>query len=243
MKYLNKIVLVTILSFTLISFNEKEDLNLYEKSIIDIEDYGEFHNEAVLSILNNSSVNENLQDLTMMDLLREMESKMVKLHPEIFSNVDYSKINKVIDLDKKISDFKYDNKFYESLKKVGLENGAELNMVNYVDNMYYNNGELSDSFQSKNSVTNSNFQGQYEIFMSFYNSSEKLWTNEAPEDFLFKANYTSKTGCDPQSQVIVADAAVGFFGALLTGPGGVLLGGAASLLVRHQQIDNNGGCI
>ena len=169
---------------------------------------------------------------------------MKQLHPNEFSNVDYTAINLIFDVNQNIGDFKYDDLFFEKIKNIAVNNGAETEMIKFITEAYYNNSLSPKEFlKFKTTSKNSNAIEQMAIFESFYYSSEELWTKTAPKKFLVNNNLSNK-GCDAASQVIVADAVVGFFGALLTGPGGVLAGGAASLLVRTAQVEeSNGGCI
>ena len=207
-----------------------------------IEEYGRYHNESILSILTTDT--NKLSFTNIGELIGEMESEMKRLHPNEFSDVDYAPITQIFDLDQKLKDFKYDDLFFEDLKELALDNGAEPEMITFLDEAYYN-GTISEKAFTKFAATskNSASREQMSIFESFYNASKELWTKTAPKKFLVGTDLSNK-GCDPQSQVIFADAVVGFIGALFTGPGGVLAGGGASLLIRTAQVEeNNGGCI
>mgnify|MGYP000327261383 CR=1 FL=1 len=233
------LTLFTIMSCT----TPNTDIEIQTSPIqLDVENYGNYHNEAVLSVIQSESSKNSI--VTIGDLIKLMEDNMKRLHPEEFSSIDYTAINQIFDLNQNIDDFNYNDKFFNKLVELGTKNGVVPEMVKFITDAYYNNRILSKGFSELNlSSKDTKFSDQMKIFESFYNASKELWTNDATYKYLLKNNFQTAL-CDPNSQVILADAVVGFFGALLTGPGGVLVGGAASLIVRTAQVEEeNGGCI
>lgn len=243
MKIKNRILLS--IAFTIIiscSTSQTEQEVLSNQIQLKTTDYGRYHNESILSIISSNTGENSFK--TIGGLIEAMETEMKQLHPTEFSNVDYTAINLIFDVDQNIADFKYDDLFFEKIKKLAVNSGAETEMIKFITEAYYTNSVSSKEFlKFKTTSKNRNALEQMAIFESFYYSSEELWTKTAPKKYLINNNLSNK-GCDAASQIIVADAVVGFFGALLTGPGGVLAGGAASLLVRTAQVEeSNGECI
>lgn len=79
-------------------------------------DYGRLHNEGVLfSILKL----RDGDDITIGELIDSTVTKMEKLRPQLFNTDDVRKIEALFDFNKKINDFKFDEAFYNNIKKVG----------------------------------------------------------------------------------------------------------------------------
>lgn len=221
--------------------NNQEESSLSQSRVVplSISDHGTFHNEAILTILEKTDM--EVEQVTMGEVLRLMSEEMSKKHPEKFSASVLHPLKQIFDFDQNFSDFKFDIKYYESLKAIIGKENIDVNLLDIMDKAFYKNEFSPKDFSTISSKTESK-HWQLEIFKSYYTASEQLWTQQVGKEYLVKS--TSK-GCDPSSQVIIADAVGGTLIGILTGGAGAPLGGGAvSLAVRQAQIEEyGGGCI
>ncbi|MBO0330398.1 hypothetical protein [[Muricauda] lutisoli] len=240
-KTLNLILALVLLASCTENTAEENDIvkssDINETSLT-IRENGKFHNEAILSILDKSKFNDPL--ITTGEVLKLMYYEMSSKYPDKFHKTDLSTLDQVFDFDQKYSDFKFDSEFYESLKSKIGKNNIEQNILSFLDKAFYEGQVTEKEFVAFDTKTGSS-NIQIEIFKSYYEASEILWTQDAGKTFAI--NPTAK--CDAASQVIIADAVGGtLIGILTGGAGGPLGGGAVSLAVRQAQIEEyGGGCI
>lgn len=234
-----------------ISCNTNDDINNTDVSTeLSAEDYGKIHNEVVIELINSKIENQNNQEL-----LKSMTLKMSEKYPTLFNINDYKKISKYFSAGvsrysskNEQDEFKF-NETYTLLRQDVLEKGASEDIINFYDDMFnqfkspYANKSSEKTLEYyKSKLVNHKEIKSYEIFNSIYMNSKELWTKTAPKEYLLNSNLLRR-GCDPDQQVILADAIAGGLLSLISGPGRALGGGAASYLVREQQIQNGGGCI
>ena len=206
---------------------------------ITIEEHGVFHNEAILSVIENSTSSRSQE--TLGSVLHIMKERMTKKYPGKFKNLTINELKDILDFDQRLSDFKYDADFYEKLKaKVGKEK-IEKEILVLLDKAFYE-GHISEEDFPNTSLQNERLHTQFEIFKSYYYASEELWTKKVGE--VYNIDQSHK-GCDPTSQVILADAIGGtLIGIFTGGVGAPAGGGAVSLAVRTAQLEEyGGGCI
>jgi len=208
------------------------------KTSLTISENGKFHNEAILSILDKNEFID--PQITTGEVLKLMYNEMSSKYPNKFHTTDLSTLSQVFDFNQKYSDFKFDIEYYESLKAKAAKKNINEDVLKFLDQAFYERKITEKEFAALDAKTgSSNFQ--IEIFKSYFEASEILWTQDVEKTF--KINPTAK--CDAASQVIIADAVGGtLIGILTGGAGGPLGGGAVSLAVRQAQIEEyGGGCI
>ena len=247
MKKLQTISILFMLFISSLAFIQCNDSdgNMGEEKKLSVENYGKIHNEAVLELINLNEKSKSNEDLikTMSLLISEMNS-------DYFSNNSYDKIAKYFSstATKNNKNTSFDFRlFYTEIKNDAILQGVSEELINFYDDMF--NEFLSNENRTlvksmdyyKSKLKNDKEIRSFEIFNSIYKNSKKLWTETAPKKYLLK-NKSLRRGCDQDQQVILADAIAGGILSLLTGPAGALGGGAASYLVREQQIQS-GGCI
>lgn len=232
-------LLALILSLIVLSCQENEIIN---QESLSIDDYGKIHNESVNFLIKKYSELNSSRDFN--TLAKVILEEMAKKYPAIYSYEENADIGYIF-LNKKQS-FNFES-LYESLKLKAIEKGASNELISFYDSKF--SKWKNNKFISKESVVSKKYEiknvkeiESVDVFNSIYSSSEKLWLNEVPKEYQLKV-YHSKRGCDPSQQVILADAITGGLLSLIAGPLGAIGGGAASYLVREQQIQNYGGCI
>ena len=238
-KTLNLILVLALLLSCSQNNPEENSLSELKTVPLSINDHGTFHNEAILSILDKTDLDD--EQITMGEILRLMSEEMSNKYSEKFSASDLHPLKQVFDFDQNFSDFKFNAKCYESLKStIGKEN-IDDHLLKIMDKAFYENEFSPKDFSTISSKTESK-HWQFEIFKSYYTASEQLWTEQVGKEYLVKSTLK---GCDPASQVIIADAVGGTLIGILTGGAGAPLGGGAvSLAVRQAQIEEyGGGCI
>lgn len=204
-------------------------------------DYGRLHNEGVLfSIL---KLREG-DDITIGELIDSAATKMEKLRPQLFNKDEVSKIEALFDFDKKINDFKFDEAFYDNIKKVGkVDENLNPKIVSFFDKGFKNNKVYKrDIVNLDLEITNPSIDDFKTIYAvnSLYEGVTKFWRTSAPIDFLPSYSDRVVYECDPEELADFADLCVGLIFSE-GGPAGMLLAGwATSTLVRHAQRGPNG---
>lgn len=248
MKNLNLFSLILLAAIIFLGCS-KENNETEFNSQLSIEEYGKIHNEVVIELINMNSNNQHNEE----ELLSSMTLSMTKKYPTLFDDKDLENMtkfffNSTIKYYSRNEQFNF-GEFYEQIRQEATENDVSEEIIHFYDDMYnqFSNNESKSIKKSiseyRNKLINQNEIKSLEIFYSIYNSSKELWTETAPKKYLLDYQTNSRS-CDPDQQVILADAIAGGLFSLFSGPGGVLVGGAASYLVREQQIQNAyGGCI
>ena len=220
--------IILLLSLVLMTnCSKNEELNIRETQQIQPEQFGEFHNEAVLGLLNHPDYKpEN----GVQDNMVIMYQVMSKKHPKVFDrSINIKHYAKEL-----YGSFNENSLNYHSLIKIfkNKEKDINKNIMKYVENSISPIDSKSTSLDEKQLIA----------FNSVKKASLKLWTVDAPKYLTIEKDYLNKSSCDASSQVIIADA-----GASLVfwwnPPASIIAGAAASLIVRQDQIQNyNGGC-
>ncbi len=201
-------------------------------------DYGKFHNDGLLLVLMN--INEN-NNISIGDLLNNVGHGLMKIYPKVFEITDITKLKSIFDFSQKISDFKYDNAFYNKIKQIGKVDELDKRIVDYFDDAFQKNEIYEKDIRNlKKSLTKPSVRDEQTLnaIHSVYQASFQFWNLYAPIDYL-PSEGENKVACDPAQQVILADGITGFLFFELDGIG-VLAGMAASGIVRGAQTGNGG---
>lgn len=228
--------------------NLNDDRNVNSVKKLTIEEYGKIHNESIVFLVNLDGISGD-------NKFKLLYDEMNLNYPNIFSENLLDDVNYTIkkstynlsDINAKENVAFEFNTLYSQLKSEAISNGASTNLINFYDDMYDNFLQLNKSGNiNKENIKNyknnldENEKINVDIFNSIYNASHNYWTSEAPSPY--KITVIQKD-CDPAMQMAFADAIAGGLLSLFTGPVGPLGGGAVSMLVRQQQIDNYDRCI
>ena len=201
-------------------------------------DYGKLHNEVVLYVLENENKIDS-DDIN--PLLKVIESGLKTNHPELFHNFDIKQVEHLFKNNTLKSTFNYST-FFDSLITEAEKNGIHPILKDFLIRGY--NQEYTDIDQEivlvETQLHSLKDKETLEIFKSVLYASGTLW--DAKKDK--KNNQIDKMGCDPEQQVIYADAAASILVGIYCPPCGVAAGAAASLLVSEaQNEEHGGGCI
>ncbi len=227
MKYLSKILFTLFLSLIFLTCNKNEELNIstvQKIKQIQPEQFGRFHNEAILELLNHPEYNINDGIKKKMLIMYELMSTK---YPDFFYkdlDMEYYISNFLEGFN--IIDFSY-NELIEKVLKFDIDENLKEFILLGADTTY-----------DKYLLIDRN---QLIIFNSVKDSSFDLWSNKAPNKYIIDQNSFAKA-CDPTQQVIIADAAASL-AFVWNPPVSIIAGAAASLLVREQQIQNYDRCI
>lgn len=195
---------------------------------------GTVHNELVNAYFETYGENPSMENPY--ELTAQVYEVGLNLYPERFGGVSLEKL------------------IEDSHLLYGESGLSEFNftsgMLNLLDKMV-RDGKISSQFRTVLAdIINNNSDVQTAKSMI----NEYIATGQAREDDIKAGNvaidimensldlWSKKRKCSANAQVIFADTVVGALFSVLSGPGGVLAGGAASLAVNHGQEQNGGGC-
>lgn len=227
MRYLS-LVLAVVLSLTLFScHNSDEELIANGVQQIQPEQYGQFHNEAILELLKHPQYNPRSEAKDKMMLMYNI---MAEKHPEYFSkDMDIEMYAEQVYGNVKTRTLNY----YDLIRTVQKSNDIDRDLKELIAE----ESNLSFEAYDYNRID----RDQLVAFNSIREHSELLWTQQVSAKLLITPN-AAKADCDPTQQVIIADAAASLI-LVWNPPASIVAGAAASLLVREDQIQNyNGGC-